>query len=422
MKPAARLLAAVSLPAAAFALGCSSGNPHPYSADPGPARPAPAPASTVVQTPQPSMPRSPGWSAPVWRGPTTTTPAPYVPPAAPPPAAYTPPPTPTTTSYAFSWSSSLRQAQESARAQGKLIFLESGREACGNCQYIKNEVIPSAEVNAQLGSMSVGFYDDVDKTPYSDAFNLLQANVVGAGTLPLCGWVTPDLRWVHGFWGRRDPAKFLNEISSARSAYQRMAQAARPASSLELGRLPSAGSLPDTELADVSAELADDRMIEIAPPPAVAPIVDRPVLATTMPVPPPPPAPMEVAPPTAITPEPTPPVFASIAPERPAAAPTPVVTDVPVSDDAAGRAWVREQLKLAATELAAHRYAQARTILAGVRERAQGTPELREAEKGEVAIYNLRKIERAAGADDVAKLRATAQRDLKDTIWGSLFA
>ena len=432
MKSSTRLLTLVSLPAVVLALGCSNKPPpKTYSATP----PSPAYAPPPTRTAQTPTGRPPGWSAPVWRGPIptggttvgTTTMA--RPPSAtapivnspPPPPAYAPP-TAAGHGYGFNWSSSLRQAQDSARAQGKLIFLEAGRKECGNCMFLKNEVIPSSNVNGELGSMSVGYYDDVDVTPYSDAFNLLQANVQGAGTLPLCGWVTADLRWVHGFWGRRDASKFQSEIAAARSTYERMSGAARPASGGALVGLPSIGSLPDAELADVSAELTDS-MIDVPASPIEQPGAgaSSPVLATTAPMP----APVAVEPEAVaveIAPEPsTAPVFASMSPR--------VMPDLPASIPVAApsveetsRTFVREELKRAATALASRQYAEARSILSGVKEQAKGLPESREADKGEVAIYNLRKIEKAGASAEADKIRATAQRDLKDTVWVSLFA
>ena len=428
--PSARLLALVSLPAVALMLGCSN-KPRPvtYTAD----RP-PAPAPMTAPRGTTTTPGRP-WSAPVYTGtgPVVTSPSPMA--VAPPPVAPTAPRPLPSSGAGFSWAGSLRAAQETARAQGKLIFLESGRDACGNCQYLKNDVIPSSSVSGQLGSMSVGYYDDCDRTPYSDAFNILQANVVGAGTLPLAGWVTPDLRWVHGFWGRRDASQFLAEITTARSVYSRMAQEARPASSLELGLLPATGSLPDAELADVSAELADDGMIETTPAAMLDPTAEAPRLAAATPPSPAPVVETAAAPalptaelagpdPVATVPATAPatPIFASVNPRTVAvASPAATVeTSTPAAVDA--RSWVREELRRAAAALAERHYIEARVILAGVRTKATGLPEAREADKGEVAIYNLRKIEKARASADADRLRAAAQRDLKDTVWVSLFA
>jgi hypothetical protein len=296
---------------------------------------------------------------------------------------------------------------------------------------LKREVIPSGSVNEALGSMSVGLYDDVDRTPYSDAYNILAGNIQGAGTLPLCGWVTPDLRWVHGFWGRRDATKFLAEISTARSAYQRMASLARPATGPQVGALPSIGSLPDAELADVSAELTDDKMIDTAAPAAASPIAPTgpaPVLATATPEAAPVVADAEpVAPSVPVAPiadaGANPPVFASMAPGAlPPMTPAGAVAGTPASTEDAARAWARDELKRAASALASRQYAEARSILSGVHEKAKGFPESREADKGEVAIFNLRKIEKAGMSAEADKVRAAAQRDLKDTVWMSLFA
>ena len=53
----------------------------------------------------------------------------------------------------------------------------------------------------------------------------------------------------------------------------------------------------------------------------------------------------------------------------------------------------------------------------------RGAPEEREADKGEVAIYNLSRIQRAAGApSEAARLRARAAQDLRNSVWAPLFA
>ena len=216
--------------------------------------------------------------------------------------------------------------------------------------------------------------------------------------------------------------------------YQRMAAADRPATNLELGRLPSIGSLPDAELADVSAELADDRMIDVAPAAPFEPAAS--ILATATPAAA---APTPTAEPTIASTDVAPsPAFAPIAPDeaatpifaamRPIAAPSlapeaAVAPSVaPRTPEALTQAWVRDELKRAAAALATRQFTEARSILSGVRAKAKGTPESREADKGEVAIYNLRKIEKAGAIAEADRLKAAAQRDLKDTVWVSLFA
>ena len=212
---------------------------------------------------------------------TPAAPPPYTPPPrtsppvvrtvpTPPPMAAPPPPrTPAAalpTSGTFRWASSLREAQDAARATGRMVFIETGRPACGNCQALRNDVIPNPAVSGELGAASVGYYTDCDVEPNAQAYLLLTRNLPNAATLPLVGFFTPDLRFVHGYSGGRNVARFRQEIATARAAYQRLASVDGPASSFLTAALPTRGlgSLPDAELADVSLELADDRMLDVA--------------------------------------------------------------------------------------------------------------------------------------------------------------
>jgi hypothetical protein len=156
----------------------------------------------VAATPPPPASPPPFVDAPTWQ-----------PPAAPEPTA-----PPTSAAAAFRWAPSLAEAQAEARRRGVLIFLESGRDACGNCMKLKNEIIPS--MLDELGTMSVGYYDDVERDKGSQAFWLLRNNLSTAVTMPLCGWFTPDLKWVHGFSGHVDVASFRRDIQRASSAYR----------------------------------------------------------------------------------------------------------------------------------------------------------------------------------------------------------
>jgi hypothetical protein len=86
------------------------------------------------------------------------------------------------------------------------------------------------------------------------------------------------------------------------------------------------------------------------------------------------------------------------------------------------RTWAQAELRRAASALSSRDYASARAILASVREKAGSAPEGREAAKGDVAIWNLRKIERAGTPDDAVRLRARAKADLEATVFEALFA
>jgi hypothetical protein len=398
MKRSVRLFSTLLAPLAAVACtggGSPSANytPSPsYASQPQPsystAQAAPAQPYTPPQfKPQPYVP-------PAATPPPAYTPPAYTPPAYTPPA-YTPPPAPVNTytppaaapaySSSFGWARSLSEAQSLARASNRLIFLESGRESCGNCQKLKKTLVP--EMSSELGRVAVGYYDDCDVDKFSQVFMLLHANLPNAATLPLVGFVTPDLQWVTGFSGGTDAGRFRSEIDRAsagrRSGAVETGDTAKPSFGALPGAFPASGpssralaslrSLPDAELADIGPELVADADLDPSasvPAPTIATAASRTETATT--------------------------------------------------DERDVRSWARDELARAAAALAARDYARARVIIATVREKAQGNPEAREADKGEVAIYNLRKIE--STPDDADSLRVRARHDLLHTVWAPLFA
>ena len=86
------------------------------------------------------------------------------------------------------WRGSFDEALSDARTTGRLVFLEMGRDACGNCQALKNKVIPDPSIDGPLKNLSVGFYDDLDRNRETRARNILQKNLPTAVILPLAGW------------------------------------------------------------------------------------------------------------------------------------------------------------------------------------------------------------------------------------------
>ncbi len=336
----------------------------------------------------------------------------YGPPPAPPQWSGSPEPPPVTSSVSreFVWAPTLGEARASARAQGKMVFIETGRDACGNCQALKRKVIPSPNVAPALGEIAVGYYDDCERDPQSESFRLLVAQLPRAMILPLVGFFTPDMRWVHGFSGHREESEFLGDIAAARTAYRRIAEAERPTPAREVAEAPVRAvavptslpgqSLPDEELADVTA-VTDEGAVAAAPTPAPAPPSDMvaalPATPIEVPAPAAPPAPSAPAPIEAPTPVPA---------AAPAATPE---TDV--------GAWARGELARAVAALGSGDVATTRTILASVREKAAGTPEGRQADKGDLAIYA---VSRMTGPD-AATVKAQAAKDLKNTVWADLF-
>jgi hypothetical protein len=115
---------------------------------------------------------------------------------------------------AMTWYSSLAEAQAAARASNRLIFIESGRLACGQCRRLVSQILPVEPIRSRISAAAVGLADDCD-ADCSDAAPILRANLPGATMLPLCGFVTPDLRWVTGWYGGTTPAAVQQQLSIA---------------------------------------------------------------------------------------------------------------------------------------------------------------------------------------------------------------
>lgn len=216
---------------------------------------------------------------------------------------------------ALVWYRSLAEAQQVARASNRLIFIESGRLQCTQCRRLVSNIIPQEPIRSRMNAVAVGFADDCDDDA-SPCKSLLEQSLPGATMLPLCGFVTADLRWVTGWYGSTTPGAVMQHLAIAEERCRRTAPAAAPA---------PARPAP-------------------APYVAPAPRMPAPVVPAPAPVAPAPrtvvPAPRTVAPPptrsTPIPPPPAtfgtpppPPAPATPAPALPAPKPAPFVTPAP---------------------------------------------------------------------------------------------
>jgi hypothetical protein len=335
----------------------------------------------------------------------------------------------------FEWRDTLAQAQAEARASGRLVFVEAGRDACGNCQALLHQVIPDPTVSAELGATSVGFFCNVDYNPGSPAFGVLSRNLPNAVILPLAGWMTPDLRYVHGFSGHTSVSQFRAELARARSLYTASIEADAPAARTAMAEVPAA-SLPESELADVGAALGDESAATPATPvastetAAPVPAESAPAVTLAPPVPETAPAPESAPVPAPAASEPVPVPAPPVAEPPPAPAPVVAPAPAPLAPPPVASAptpsrdeWVQEALRRALAALDKDDVAGAREILASIRAHGVSGADARETDKGEVAIWNLRRLHAAGDRVDVArKVREEAMRSLAGTVWAALFA
>ena len=138
------------------------------------------------------------------------------------------------------WQTTLDAAKAAAKSANKIVFLQYGREACGNCRALAEQVLPSSGIKSRLGGMAVGLASDCDK-PDETVRNVLREKLPGASTLPFVGFLTADGLWIDGFSGYKDEAEvaavlarvekspLLDAAPAVRKALEKHAAAVGPA-------------------------------------------------------------------------------------------------------------------------------------------------------------------------------------------------
>lgn len=405
--PAFALVALLALPA--WGTGCSSA-------------PAPSPAPPPV-----ADYRAPGPAPGV-------APAPYArAPLAPAPAA-----------GPFRWHTRIAEAQAEARATGRMILAASTKDNCGLCEKFRHQVVPA--LAPEVAAAAVGYVYDITAPESAQVNSVVRANLRGASLMPLVGLLTCELRWVHGFWGATSANEFRAVLAEATRRHPvRVARGPAGPAGATLGALttpvvneygelewspladvwPNAATTPRDTLPDAprlagagsaseAAPAAPDPAPALAPAPAPRP-GPVPAPAPTLAAAPSTPPAAPVAQPTSPPAEPW-----SLPAAAPAAAPAPA--PAPTAGGTAAPGWAERMLREALEAIRAGRYDAARALLSEVQARAPDSPAARDAAKGSVAIYNLKRIEQAG--DESARRQALerARRDLGASFWGDLFA
>jgi hypothetical protein len=111
------------------------------------------------------------------------------------------------------WFQDLDEARSAARASGKLIFIDYGRYACGNCRRLVSNVLPNPMVRHRLAAVAVGLASDCDRAD-PRVERILSQRLGHASMLPFVAVVTHDLRWVTGWSGGMEVHGVAREIST----------------------------------------------------------------------------------------------------------------------------------------------------------------------------------------------------------------
>ncbi|MDJ0975814.1 MAG: DUF255 domain-containing protein [Planctomycetota bacterium] len=99
----------------------------------------------------------------------------------------------------FVWYRNIREAQNAAREQGKILMLVSTKPNCGLCRKLKDQVIPSCRADIAKGA--VAYLYDITRPESREVDRLVRGMNRGARLMPLCGFATADLKPLKGFSG-----------------------------------------------------------------------------------------------------------------------------------------------------------------------------------------------------------------------------
>ena len=104
------------------------------------------------------------------------------------------------------WHTSLAAALKSAREQKKLVFIEFGREQCGNCRALVQGVVPHAQVAPILQKQFVALAADCDDP--EDAVSALSEQLPDAMMLPFAIFTDAQGRFLLGSEGVQSASSF----------------------------------------------------------------------------------------------------------------------------------------------------------------------------------------------------------------------
>ncbi len=123
----------------------------------------------------------------------------------------------------LAWYGDLNAAQAAGRASGKLLFIEYGRRACGNCKILVAQVLPAPAVKSRISAACVGLAADCDE-PDPRVEAVFQKSMPNASLLPFVAVVSPDLEYVTGWQGGIEIAGCCAELGKIEAWRERAAR------------------------------------------------------------------------------------------------------------------------------------------------------------------------------------------------------
>lgn len=198
------------------------------------AAPRAYPGGTYPDTTGGTAPARPGTTRPIAPGPVAPGPGGYRPDAY--PRSNTAPAQPRYTNEAFRWYTTLNEAQAAARRQGKLILALATKDNCPLCDRFKNDVLPN--VRSETGQVAVGYVYNIARPDEIVVDRVLRAKLKPR-LMPLVGFLTPEMQWVDGFYGRTSDADYRRLVQRVSSRMPRRIAAAVPERSAARPQAPT---------------------------------------------------------------------------------------------------------------------------------------------------------------------------------------
>lgn len=108
------------------------------------------------------------------------------------------------------WHVQLAAALAQAKREKKHVFVELGREACGQCRTLVQSIVPRPDVAPLLQQHFVAVAADADDT--ERAVEKIAMELEDATMLPFVLFVDADGEFVDGFSGAVNPALFVSTL------------------------------------------------------------------------------------------------------------------------------------------------------------------------------------------------------------------
>jgi thioredoxin-related protein len=117
----------------------------------------------------------------------------------------------------LAWHTDFADALAAARRDGKLVFIEMGREQCSNCRSLVESVVTQASVAKLLQERFVAVASDIDD-PEPAVLDLAMENLPDAMMLPFVLFTDADGNFLAGGHGAVNPSSFAKRLQELASA------------------------------------------------------------------------------------------------------------------------------------------------------------------------------------------------------------